>query len=228
MTRVMYDAAYTGWQTLQLTVPNPVMLGYGTTWTGPQIATIPSTTIKIPIDTDGSHASTTVVADVEGGMITTASVAASWINARNALPGGYAVNRPTLYMAVSGSYYKGAGSDVITPLASTYGLVVGTDYDLWLADATGTLPGSPIVTNGVACVATQYRNYTQNGASYDTNVVWDSTWNPGNIGSVKMKKMGLAGTGVTRWAGTGSAGLHKMGLSGTGTTISRGGSFDGS
>jgi hypothetical protein len=177
--RLMYDGEYSGgWTVLQATVPYPGVFSYGNAWTSTQIATLPAGTVLIPTDTTGSNPSTTRVLDVESKYVTSASICATWINTRNGYAGGYAVNRPTIYLNKSGSYYKGAADDVITPLANTYGLHLGTDYDLWIADTSGSMPSSPDVTNSVPAVATQYASYSQTGYDYDLDIIWDATWFP--------------------------------------------------
>lgn len=176
--RPFYDATPAGWLALQASVPTPLLLSYGPAWTAAQIATIPAATVKLPLDNDGTHPLTTAVIDVETGDVTSASVIASWISTKNAQPGGYAANRPTVYMNIHGLYYLGAANDVITPLKNTYGLNPGVDYDLWLASTTGVVPSAPISTLGVPCVATQWANYAQTGHQYDENVAWDATWHP--------------------------------------------------
>jgi hypothetical protein len=81
-----------------------------------------------------------------------------------------------VYLNTSGLYYVNAANDVITPLASTYGLHLGVDYDLWAANRTGSQPSAPVVTLGVPCVATQYMSYAQTGAQYDVNIAFDTSW----------------------------------------------------
>ena len=174
---VWYDGTYSGWQAMQAAgITDPPMMSFGPAWTAAQKATLPPDTIRMPLDnTGGSPASTTVI-DVENGDVTTPGPIASWINARNALPGGYAANRPTVYLNTSGLYYVNAANDVITPLASTYNLKLGRDYDLWAANRTGSQPSAPVVTLGVPCVATQYMSYAQTGAQYDVNIAFDTSW----------------------------------------------------
>ena len=182
-TRTMYDGTYSGWQSLQSTVPTPVMFAYGITgWTPAQVATLPAATIKIAIDTDGTHASTTSVIDVEGAFVTSAAVIAAWISAVNSLPGGYSANRPTVYINSKGFYYLLASHDVISPLKNTYNLLPGRDYDIWIADRTGSVPSGPMYTLGVPSVAWQYKSYAQTGHQYDVNIVFDATWHPGAAG----------------------------------------------
>jgi hypothetical protein len=184
-TRPMFDGEYSGWQVMNGSppgtgpYPNPGVFAYGPAWTTAELDTLPTNTILIPLYAETSQsASATKVIDVENADITSVSTVASWIAARLALPGGYATNRPTVYLNKNGSYYVGAADDVITPLASTYGYHLGVEYDLWIADTTGTLPSTPDLTNGVPAVATQYASYAETGSNYDLDVIWDSTWNP--------------------------------------------------
>lgn len=99
------------------------------------------------------------VLDVEAGDATP-DQAAGWIAMRKAA--GY--YRPTIYCSRS----------VIPAVrAGTGSYVLGTDYDIWVADYTGsahevTAPGSPSAT----CSATQY----ESTANYDVSMVYDDGW----------------------------------------------------
>jgi hypothetical protein len=99
------------------------------------------------------------VLDVEAGDATP-SQTAGWIAMRKAA--GY--YQPTIYCSRS----------VIPAVrAGTGSYVLGKDYDIWVADFTGsphevTAPGSPSAT----CSATQY----ESTANYDVSMVYDSGW----------------------------------------------------
>jgi hypothetical protein len=99
------------------------------------------------------------VLDVEAGDATP-DQAAGWIAMRKAA--GY--YRPSIYCSLS----------VIPAVrAGTGSYVLGTDYDIWVADYTGsahevTAPGSPSAT----CSATQY----ESTANYDVSMVYDDGW----------------------------------------------------
>jgi hypothetical protein len=99
------------------------------------------------------------VLDVEAGDATP-SQTAGWIAMRKAA--GY--YRPTIYCSRS----------VIPAVrAGTGSYILGQDYDIWVADYTGTAhevtaPGSPSVT----CSATQY----ESTANYDVSTVYDDGW----------------------------------------------------
>jgi hypothetical protein len=184
---MMGDGTYTGWQAwVAASWAAPPVYGYGLAWTGPQLAnaqaTWPSTKF-IGIDSVGTNFATCQVADVETGDITTAAALAGFINGRLGIA-PYSASRPTIYMSIAGSYYLGAGSDLLTPLGTTYGLYAGQSYDLWLANvpAGGALPTAPIMTAvGVAgasvpCVATQFANYAETGVNSDFDTIFDPTW----------------------------------------------------
>jgi hypothetical protein len=99
------------------------------------------------------------VLDVEAGDASP-NQTAGWIAMRKAA--GY--YRPTIYCSRS----------VIPAVRSGTGsYILGKDYDIWVADYTGsahqvTAPGSPSAT----CAATQY----QSTANYDVSVVYDGGW----------------------------------------------------
>ena len=99
------------------------------------------------------------VLDVEAGDASP-SQAAGWIAMRKAA--GY--YRPTIYCSrsVIPAVRTGTGS-----------YILGQDYDIWVADYTGSAheviaPGSPSAT----CSATQY----ESTANYDVSMVYDSGW----------------------------------------------------
>jgi hypothetical protein len=99
------------------------------------------------------------VLDVEAGDATPAQTA-GWIRARKAA--GY--YRPSIYCAraVIPAVRQGTGS-----------YILGRDYDIWVADWTGSphqvaAPGTPAAT----CAATQY----ENTAHYDVSAVYDTRW----------------------------------------------------
>jgi len=99
------------------------------------------------------------VLDVEAGDATP-DQSAGWIAMRKAA----GLYRPTIYCSRS----------VIPAVrAGTGSYVLGTDYDIWVADYTGsphevTAPGSPSVN----CAATQYAST----ANYDVSMVYDTAW----------------------------------------------------
>jgi hypothetical protein len=99
------------------------------------------------------------VLDVEAGDATPAQTA-GWI--RNRKASGY--YRPTIYCsrATIPAVRQGTGA-----------YILGRDYDIWVADWTGsphevTAPGTPSAT----CSATQY----ENTSAYDVSVVYDAGW----------------------------------------------------
>jgi len=99
------------------------------------------------------------VLDVESGDATPGQTA-GWIRQRKAV--GY--YRPSIYCNLSTvpAVRQGTGS-----------YILGKDYDIWVADWTGsphevTAPGLPSAT----CSATQY----ENTAGYDASVVYDGGW----------------------------------------------------
>ncbi|HEX4829504.1 MAG TPA: hypothetical protein VH478_00235 [Trebonia sp.] len=116
---------------------------------------------------NADHVSVTVTAsanaadvlDVEVGDATP-DQAAGWIAMRKAA----GLYRPTIYCSRS----------VIPAVrAGTGGYVLGQDYDIWVADYTGSAheviaPGTP----AVACAATQYAST----ANYDVSLVYDAAW----------------------------------------------------
>lgn len=188
-----YDATYSGWNSsLKGYDANPKMMAYGHAWTSTELATLPGSCIQMPLydsktaqGSPSTAAASTTVIDVENGDLTSVSDIASWINARNAQTGGYAANRPTVYLNVNGAYYVGATNDVITPLYSTYNLLPGRDYDLWVAHFTEVQPTAPQTTtvggHTVAWVATQWTDYNlapspYPSGSYNVNTAWDQTW----------------------------------------------------
>lgn len=187
----MADSTYAGWQSYVANgLAVPPVWGTGPAWTSGELATVAgtpgwATTLMLGIYAHTSQsASNTQCIDVEAKDITAVSDIENWINARLALPGGYAVNRPVLYMNINGSYYVGAADDVLTPLFGA-GYFAGVHYDLWLANWTNTLPSTAIFNNlgpsgaSVGCVVTQYASYTQTGFSYDLDTIFDSTlWAP--------------------------------------------------
>jgi fibronectin type III domain protein len=99
------------------------------------------------------------VLDVEAGDATPGQTA-GWIEKRKA--SGY--HRPSIYCSRSAipAVRQGTGA-----------YILGRDYDIWVADWTGsphevTAPGTPSAT----CAATQY----ENTANYDASVVYDGGW----------------------------------------------------
>jgi fibronectin type III domain protein len=99
------------------------------------------------------------VLDVEAGNATPGQTA-GWIKRRKAA--GY--YRPSIYCSLSviPAVRRGTGA-----------YILGRDYDIWVADWTGsphqvTAPGRPVAT----CSATQY----ENTAKYDVSIVYDGGW----------------------------------------------------
>jgi fibronectin type III domain protein len=99
------------------------------------------------------------VLDVEAGNATPAETG-GWIGKRKVS----GLFRPSIYCSrsVIPAVRQGTGS-----------YILGRDYDIWVADWTGsphevTAPGSPSAT----CAATQY----ENTASYDVTAVYDTGW----------------------------------------------------
>jgi hypothetical protein len=99
------------------------------------------------------------VLDVETGDATP-DQAAGWVRMRKAA----GLYRPTVYCS---------RSSVPMVRAVTGSYILGVDYDIWVADYTGsphevTAPGSPVAT----CAATQYVSIS----NYDMSAVYDSAW----------------------------------------------------
>jgi hypothetical protein len=99
------------------------------------------------------------VLDVEAGNATPGQTA-GWIERRKA--SGY--YRPSIYCSLSA---------VLAVRQGTGAYILGRDYDIWVADWTGsphevTAPGAPSAT----CSATQY----ESTANYDVSVVYDAGW----------------------------------------------------
>jgi hypothetical protein len=99
------------------------------------------------------------VLDVEAGNATPGQTA-GWIEKRKA--SGY--YRPSIYCSLSAvpAVRQGTGA-----------YILGRDYDIWVADWTGsphevTAPGAPSAT----CSATQY----ESTANYDVSIVYDEGW----------------------------------------------------
>jgi hypothetical protein len=99
------------------------------------------------------------VLDVEAGDATP-NQSAGWIAMRHAA----GLYRPTIYC-----------SRLVIPAvrAGTGSYILGRDYDIWVADYTGSpheivAPGNPMVN----CAATQYES-TQD---YDVSMVYDTAW----------------------------------------------------
>jgi hypothetical protein len=115
--------------------------------------------VKVQISISAS-ANAGDVLDVEAGDAS-ASETAGWIRLRKSA--GY--YRPTIYTSRSNipAVREGTGS-----------YVLGTDYDIWVADWTGsahevTAPGPGV---SAICSATQY----ENAANWDVSAVYDSGW----------------------------------------------------
>lgn len=113
------------------------------------------------------HVEISVTAEADAGDVldveaddATPGQAADWIRMRKAA--GY--HRPTIYCSrsVIPEVRKGTGD-----------YILGRDYDIWVADYTGSphevvAPGLP----HAACVATQY----ESTATYDASMVYDEGW----------------------------------------------------
>jgi len=116
----------------------------------------PSARVQITITASANAGD---VLDVERGDANPAQ-AGPWIAMRKAA--GY--YRPTIYCSRS----------VIPAVrAGTGSYILGKDYDIWVADYTGTAhqvtaPGTP----SALCAATQY----ESTSNYDASVVYDSGW----------------------------------------------------
>lgn len=115
--------------------------------------------VKVQITITAS-ANTGDVLDVESGNATPDQTA-GWIKQRKA--SGY--YRPTIYCNLS---------TVPAVRVGTGAYILGEDYDIWVADWTGsahevTAPGPGAA---VACSATQY----ENTANYDVSAVYDDGW----------------------------------------------------
>jgi hypothetical protein len=118
------------------------------------------------------------VLDVEAGDATPAQTA-GWIKQRKAA--GY--YRPSIYCNLS---------TVPAVRQGTGAYILGHDYDIWVADWTGsphevTAPGTPSAT----CSATQYESTTD----YDASVIYDSGW-PHRTAPVTATKAPGEPTGV--------------------------------
>lgn len=99
------------------------------------------------------------ILDVEAGDATPGETE-GWIAKRKS--SGY--GRPTIYCN---------RSTIPAVREGTGGYILGRDYDIWVADWTGsphevTAPGTPSAT----CAATQY----ESGSYYDASTVYDPSW----------------------------------------------------
>lgn len=151
--RTQYDGVNADAAAIHAKFPDTGMVAYYIdgefTWTAAEIALFP----------DAEHVTITVlagkadVADCENGNLTPEQ-AAQWVRDRRAE--GYF--RPTVYCSLS---------TVEAVREATGDLVLGVDYDLWVAEYNGTAdsayPGS---------VAHQYLNTP----GYDTSAVYDDGW----------------------------------------------------
>jgi Fibronectin type III domain len=157
----MYDGINSDASTIAEKFPNAAMVaGYingNFAWTQAEWNLFPHAnhvTISITASADAGD-----VLAVESGDATPAQTA-GWIARRKA--SGY--HRPSIYCSrsVIPAVRQGTGS-----------YILGRDYDIWVADWTGsphqvTAPGSPAAT----CAATQYENTT----NYDVTAVYDTGW----------------------------------------------------
>lgn len=158
----MYDGINSDAATIHRDFPDAAMVaGYanGTyAWSQADWNLFPNA-VKVRISVTAS-ANTGDVLDVEAGDASP-SQTAGWIRLRKSA--GY--SRPTIYCSrsVIPEVRTGTGS-----------YVLDKDYDIWVADWTGsahqvTAPGPGA---SVPCAATQY----QNTANYDVSAVYDSGW----------------------------------------------------
>ena len=130
-----------------------------------------------------ASADTGDVLDVEAGDASP-SQTAGWIRMRKAA--GY--YRPTIYCS---------RSTIPAVRQGTGAYVLDRDYDIWVADWTGsphqvTAPGPGV---SAPCSATQYRNT----ASYDVSAVYDSGWphRTAPATAIPAEPSGVHVTGVT-------------------------------
>jgi hypothetical protein len=162
MSITMYDGVGADAAVIHREFPNTVMVaGYingGYAWTQAEWNRFPHAKhVTITID---SHTDAGDVLDVEAGNAP-ASRAGAWIAMRKKA----GLHRPTIYCSrsVIPSVREGTGS-----------YVLGRDYDIWVADYTGsphhvTAPGPGAAA---ACAATQYRRTR----FYDVSEVYDTGW----------------------------------------------------
>jgi len=128
-------------------------------WSAAQIAMFPHAnhvTISVTASADAGD-----VLDVETGDATPAQ-AEGWIAKRKAA----GLYRPTIYCS---------RSTIPAVRAGTGSYVLGKDYDIWVADYTGTphVVASSVVGGVTAiCAATQY----ENTANWDVSAVYDDGW----------------------------------------------------
>jgi hypothetical protein len=122
------------------------------------------------------------VLDVEPGNATPEQTA-GWIEQRKA--SGY--YRPSIYCSLN---------TVPAVRQGTGAYILGVDYDIWVADWTGsphevTAPGTPVAT----CSATQYESLT----GYDVSVVYDEGWPHRTAPATKppAEPTGIKATAVT-------------------------------
>jgi hypothetical protein len=161
MTRIMYDGINSLAAGIHNRFPGTEMVaGYidgNYAWTQAEWNLFPHA-VKVQVTVSSSVNAGDVI-DCETGDATPAE-AAAWVRKRRAV--GY--YRPTIYCSRS----------VIPAVRQATGnLVLGRDYDIWVADYTGTphqvtAPGTP----AALCVATQYLNT----AGYDESTVYDDGW----------------------------------------------------
>lgn len=158
----MYDGINADAATIARDFPNAAMVaGYvngAYAWSTADWNRFPHAThVRITIT---ASADTGDVLDVEAGDASP-SQTAGWIRMRKAA--GY--HRPTIYCS---------RSTIPAVRVGTGSYVLGTDYDIWVADWTGsahqvTAPGPGV---SATCSATQYKNT----ASYDVSAVYDRGW----------------------------------------------------
>lgn len=158
----MYDGINSDASTIHRNFPNAAYVaGYingNYAWTTADWDLFPNA-VKVQISVTAS-ANAGDVLDVEAGNASP-SETESWIAARKSA--GY--YRPSIYCSLS---------EVPAVRAGTGRYVLGTDYDIWVADWTGsphevTAPGPGV---SATCSATQYENTTD----YDVSEVYDTGW----------------------------------------------------
>jgi hypothetical protein len=205
MTRLLGDGSYVGWQDWVGVdaLPIPAVWAYGPAWTTLQVDTVAAYPgwANVPLLSLYTHTSQNPancpMVDVEISGISAYSDVLNWLQIQLAKPGGYQTNRPTIYLNINGSYWQGASSDILTPLWNA-GYYVSQSYDIWVANLTGTVPGSPTNINlgpghsVVACVATQYNGY--NPDPWNESVIFDNTWY-GTTPPISVQPIGT-GTGA--------------------------------
>lgn len=159
--RIMYDGINSDVPAIRKLKP-AMVAGYldgRYAWSTADWENWPARTVKVRIVINPLNNAGDVI-DCETGDATPAQ-AAAWVNKRRA--SGY--YRPTIY----------CNKDTIHAVrASTGSLILGKDYDIWVADWTYAIhqvtapgPGNP-----VTLPATQF----EPGQNFDTSIVYDDDW----------------------------------------------------